>query len=71
MSQSPSPDSTSSLVQSSPLAGRELISLEGLNALPTSDDVILVQDFVGNPGAIPMSGPGMYYVSPSQPEKRR
>ena len=38
---------------------------------PTSDDVVLVPDSVGKAGATAVSGPGMYYVSPSQPEKRR
>jgi hypothetical protein len=49
MSKSPSPDLTGSLVQSSPVAGRELRLSEGLNALPTSDDVVLLQDSIGNP----------------------
>ena len=71
MSQSPSPDSTGSSVQSSPLAGRESRHSECPNALPTSDDVVLVPDSVGKAGATAVSGPGMYYVSPSQPEKRR
>jgi hypothetical protein len=71
MLQSSSPDSTSSSIQSSLLAGRVLRSSQGLNTLPTNDDVTLVQDCVGNLGSIPVSAPGMYYVSPSQPEKRR
>ena len=71
MLQSPSSDFTGSLVQSSPLAGRESRHSKCPNALPTSDDVVLVPDSVSKPGAIAVSGPGMYYVSPSQPEKRR
>jgi hypothetical protein len=71
MLQSPSLDLTGSSVQSSPIAGRELRLSECPNALPTSDDVVLIQDSTSNPVAVHVSGLGMYYVSLSQPEKRR